>query len=263
MTTKQIVLNVAVSTTSYDDVVSRCSEWIASRRAAKGGPVARYMCFLSVHGLITARDDIRVRQILNGADIVAPDGMPVVWALWSFGFRHQTRVYGPTAMHRICENAADRGHRIFLYGGTEESLSELRRHLLARFPALRIAGAYAPPFRALTEEEDRRVVTMMRQSDADLVFVGISTPKQERWMEEHRDRLPGVVLAGVGAAFDFHAGRVRQAPAWMQRHGLEWAFRLAMEPSRLWRRYLLVTPRFLPLWAAQWAVSVCRGNSRS
>jgi N-acetylglucosaminyldiphosphoundecaprenol N-acetyl-beta-D-mannosaminyltransferase len=221
------------------------------------------MCFLSVHGLITARDDMRVRRILNGADIVAPDGMPVVWALRSFGFKDQTRVYGPTAMYRICGRAAEIGHRIFLYGGTEESLAELRRRLLVGFPALQIAGAYAPPFRPLTEGEDQRVVAMIRESDADLVFVGISTPKQERWMDEHRERLPGVVLAGVGAAFDFHAGRVRQAPAWMQRHGMEWLFRLAMEPSRLWRRYLLVTPRFLPLWAAQWAASVCRGNSNA
>lgn len=255
------MLNVGVSVTSYDELVSRCADWIASRRAQSGGPAARYMCFLSVHGLITARDDLNVRQILNGADIVAPDGMPVVWALRSFGFKNQARVYGPTAMYRICERAAELGHRIFLYGGTEDSLAELRRRMLSRFPALQIAGAYAPPFRPLTEDEDRRVVAMIRDSDADLVFVGISTPKQERWMDEHREALPGVVFAGVGAAFDFHAGRVRQAPGWMQRLGLEWLFRLTMEPSRLWKRYLLVTPRFLPLWAAQWAASVCRGNS--
>lgn len=258
---KQRILDVGVSTTSYDQLVNRCADWIAESRAARGGPLARYMCFLSVHGLITARDNAEVRRILNAADVVAPDGMPVVWALRSFGFKHQTRVYGPTAMIRLCESAETLGHRVFLYGGTDRSLAELRGRLLARFPALDIVGAFSPPFRPLTAEEDRTVVSLIRESNADLVFVGISTPKQERWMDEHRELLPGLILAGVGAAFDFHAGRVRQAPAWMQRRGLEWMFRLSMEPARLWKRYLLVTPRFLPLWAAQWAASVLSGNT--
>ncbi len=255
--TKHRILDVGVSATSYDQVVAACAEWIAARRARRAGPAARYMCFLSVHGLITARDDASVRQILNSADIVAPDGMPVVWALRSFGFKGQARVYGPTAMHRLCENSAALGHRVFLYGGSDERLAELRSRLTSRFPNLQIAGSYAPPFRPLTDDEDREVVARIRECDADLVFVGISTPKQERWMDQHRELLPGVVLAGVGAAFDFHAGCVRQAPGWVQRRGLEWLFRLAMEPARLWKRYLLVTPRFLPLWAAQWVASVC------
>lgn len=258
---KQRILDVGVSTTSYDQLVNRCAEWVAAKRENRGGPVARYVCFLSVHGLITARDNAEVRRILNAADVVAPDGMPVVWALRSFGFKNQARVYGPTAMIRLCESAQTLGHRIFLYGGADLSLAELRRHLLELFPALDIVGVFAPPFRPLTVDEDRTVVALIRKSGADLVFVGISTPKQERWMDEHRELLPGLILAGVGAAFDFHAGRVRQAPGWMQRQGLEWMFRLAMEPSRLWKRYLLVTPRFLPLWAAQWAVSVLTGNT--
>jgi N-acetylglucosaminyldiphosphoundecaprenol N-acetyl-beta-D-mannosaminyltransferase len=210
---------------------------------------------------MTAQDDAEVGEFLSGADIVAPDGMPVVWALRSFGFKGQQRVYGPTAMSRLCADAARWGHRIFLYGGTEESLCELRRRLTERFPGLRIAGSYAPPFRPLTGEEDRSVIARIEECGADLVFVGISTPKQDRWMYEHRDRLPGVVLAGVGAAFDFHAGRVPQAPGWIQSHGLEWLFRLLMEPARLWRRYLLVTPRFLPLWAAQWMAWAVRGSA--
>ena len=258
---KQRILDVGVSTTDYDQLVSCCAAWIAARRVQDGGPVARYLCFLSVHGLISARDNPEVRRILNAADVVAPDGMPVVWALRSFGFRNQSRVYGPVAMTRLCESAQTLGHRIFLYGGTGESLAELRRRLAERFPALDIVGAFAPPFRPLTAEEDQAVVDLIRLSDADLVFVGISTPKQERWMDEHRELLPGLIFAGVGAAFDFHAGRVRQAPGWMQRRGLEWLFRLAMEPERLWRRYLLVTPRFLPLWAAQWAASVLSSNT--
>jgi len=253
---KRRVLDVDVSTTSYAEVVLRCGAWIADCRSRLSGPSARYICFLSVHGLVTARDDRDVRLMLNAADIVAPDGMPVVWALRSFGFKHQNRVYGPTAMGHLCQDAAERGHRIFLYGGTPQSLRELIARLEIRYPGIQIVDSYAPPFRPLTEREDREVVGRILDSRADIVFVGISTPKQERWMFEHRDRLPGLVLAGVGAAFDFHAGKVRQAPPWMQRHGLEWLFRLLMEPVRLWRRYLLCTPRFLPLWAAQWTANV-------
>jgi N-acetylglucosaminyldiphosphoundecaprenol N-acetyl-beta-D-mannosaminyltransferase len=255
---KQDVLDVHVSTTSYDDLCEACSHWISLRRAGQGGPHARYLCFLSVHGIISARDDGRIKTMMNSADIVAPDGMPVVWALRSFGFPRQQRVYGPTAMLRLCADAALRGHRIFLYGGTEESLQRLTARLQSKFPALQIAGAWSPPFRPLTAEEDEFITRRILQSGADLVFVGISTPKQEDWMYRHRDRLPGVVLAGVGAAFDFHAGKVRQAPPWMQKRGLEWLYRLTAEPRRLWRRYLLVTPRFLPLWAFQWLGSRLR-----
>jgi N-acetylglucosaminyldiphosphoundecaprenol N-acetyl-beta-D-mannosaminyltransferase len=190
-------------------------------------------------------------MILNYADIATPDGMPLVWALRSFGAKEQKRVYGPTLMLHLCESAARNGHRIFLYGGREECLHDLRARLEDRFPGLRIVGSFSPPFRPLNPEETEGIRQRIRDSEADLVFVGISCPKQERWMYENREALPGVVMIGVGAAFDFHAGRVRQAPVWIQRNGLEWLFRLAMEPARLWRRYLLVTPRFLPLWALQ------------
>ncbi len=201
---------------------------------------------------MTARKDREFREILNSSEIATPDGMPLVWALRSFGVRGQQRVYGPELMLRLCEDAARRGHRVFLYGGREESLEELASRLTAKSPGLAIVGAYSPPFRALTPEEDDAAVSRILASGADIVFVGISTPKQERWMHAHRESLPGVVMVGVGAAFDFHSGRVRQAPAWMRDRGLEWFFRLTMEPLRLWRRYLLVTPRFLPLWAMEW-----------
>jgi N-acetylglucosaminyldiphosphoundecaprenol N-acetyl-beta-D-mannosaminyltransferase len=248
---KTPVLGIDISATSYAEVVECCRRWVAERRAG-GADTARYICVASVHGVVTARQDPEIRGILNAADIATPDGMPLVWALRSFGVRGQQRVYGPELMLRLCEDAARSGHRIYLYGGREESLRELTRRLEARFPGIRIAGACSPPFRALTPEEDAETVARIRDSDVDLVFVGISTPKQERWMHAHRAGLPGAVLIGVGAAFDFHSGRVRQAPAWMRERGLEWLFRLAMEPFRLWRRYLLVTPRFLPLWALEW-----------
>ncbi len=252
---KQLVVSVAISKTSYREVAELCRRWALERKTSSRS-TARYICVTSVHGIMMARDDAQMAKIFNEADIATPDGMPVVWALRSFGFRDQQRVYGPTLMLEICRSAADCGMKIFLYGGREDTLETLACRLRRDFPGLRIAGAYSPPFRALTEAEEKHVQQTIQQSDADIVFVGISTPKQEKWMYEHRDCFPGVTLIGVGAAFDFHAGRTRQAPIWIQRTGLEWLFRLTMEPARLWRRYLLVTPRFLPLWAKQkWKAS--------
>jgi N-acetylglucosaminyldiphosphoundecaprenol N-acetyl-beta-D-mannosaminyltransferase len=200
---------------------------------------------------MAARADAAVLRILNAADIATPDGMPVVWALRSLGVKNQQRVYGPTLMLRLCEEAAKTGFRLFLFGGRSEALSGLERNLKARWPLLDICGTYSPPFRPLNPGEQREICERILSSGADLIFVGISTPKQEFWMWENRNSFPGVVMIGVGAAFDFHSGRVKQAPAWMQQCGLEWAFRLGMEPRRLWKRYLLVTPLFLPLWAGQ------------
>jgi N-acetylglucosaminyldiphosphoundecaprenol N-acetyl-beta-D-mannosaminyltransferase len=195
--------------------------------------------------------DPDVRTALNSADIAATDGMPLAWALQSLGAKGQRRVYGPDLMLALCGQAARLGHRIFLYGGRNETLAILCSRLNARFPSLEIAGAYAPPFRPLTPNEDHACVKRILASDADIVFVGLGAPKQEQWMAEHRSRLPGIVMLGVGAAFDFHAGRVRQAPRWMQGYGLEWLFRLYVEPARLWRRYVLLNPLFLAMWALQ------------
>ncbi|MFZ0591021.1 MAG: WecB/TagA/CpsF family glycosyltransferase [Bryobacteraceae bacterium] len=247
---KLSILGVGISQTSYAEVVDLCTQW-RLERASGATRLARYICVTSVHGIIMARDDREVADVLNQADIATPDGMPIVWALHSLGCRNQQRVYGPTLMLEICRRAADTGLKIFLYGGRENVLPELIGRLGTKFPGLLIVGSYSPPFRSLTEEEEITVRQRIIESDADLVFVGISTPKQEKWMHVHRDAFPGVTMVGVGAAFDFHAGRVRQAPDWMQSSGLEWLFRLLMEPKRLWQRYLLVTPRFLPLWAMQ------------
>lgn len=251
VTAKQMVAGVRISATSYDGVVRQCADWISTKRENRGTVAAHYICVTSVHGIVTARSDRRFRDILNRADLATPDGMPVVWAMRSLGRKNQNRVYGPDLMLRLCESAEVRGHRIFLYGGRPEVLPQLAERLQVKMPALNIVGMYSPPFRPLTPEEDRVVVRQIRESGADIVFVGISTPKQEYWMSQHVESLPDVIMLGVGAAFDFHAGRVKQAPAWMQRAGLEWLFRLLMEPMRLWRRYLLETPRFLPLWAMQ------------
>jgi N-acetylglucosaminyldiphosphoundecaprenol N-acetyl-beta-D-mannosaminyltransferase len=250
---KRPVLGVGINPIRYRDVLRQFRCWVTERRLSQPSANAsgHYMCIVSVHGIITAMTDPRCRDALNNADLATPDGMPVVWALRSFGESYSRRVYGPNLMLALCGQAARLGHRIFLYGGTEATLSRLKLALARRFPSLVIAGAYAPPFRPLAPEEDREVVRMIRDADADIVFVGISTPKQDYWMLDHRGKLPGTIMVGVGAAFNFHAGEVRQAPSWMQDAGLEWLFRLIVEPKRLWKRYLLITPLFLPLWALQ------------
>jgi len=244
------VLGIGVSTTSYQEVSALCGNWISERDRLTSAP-GRYICVASVHGVIEARKHSGLREILNQADVVTPDGMPLVWALRSFGATDQQRVYGPNLMLELCARAETAGHRVFLYGGRPETLDRLCANLRQRFPNLNIAGQFSPPFRPLTEAEDDEVCRMITTAQPDLLFVGISTPKQELWMAEHKERFPGVVLIGVGAAFDFHAGRVRQAPPWMQARGLEWLYRLCQEPTRLWKRYILVTPRFLPLWGMQ------------
>ena len=248
---KQNVLGVGISATSYGEVVAACAAWIAQRRLGSSIMPARYVCVTSVHGVMEARKDNLIREILNAADIATPDGMPLVWALRSFGETHQERVYGPHLMLMLCAQAEQMGHRIFLYGGRAETLEALCSNLLKLFPDLNIAGKYSPPFRPLTDSEEQNVCGMIADSNADLLFVGISTPKQERWMADHKPRFPGLVMVGVGAAFDFHAGRVSQAPVWMQTRGLEWLYRLGKEPARLWKRYILVTPWFIPFWGMQ------------
>lgn len=256
---KRNIVGVGITPTSYDEVVEVCHEWLASRRQwaalsefGASGRSSRYIAVTSVHGVISAVLDFSVRQCINLADIATPDGMPIVWALRSFGCKGQQRVYGPTLTLALCRMAEQHGYRVFLYGSRQEVLESLKEKLLRWYPALQIAGSLAPPFRQLTAEESEGIARQITDSGADLVFVGLSTPKQEQWMLAHRDQLPAMVLVGVGAAFDFHAGKLRQAPGWMQRAGLEWLFRLSVEPGRLWKRYLLITPLFLPLWALQW-----------
>jgi N-acetylglucosaminyldiphosphoundecaprenol N-acetyl-beta-D-mannosaminyltransferase len=246
------VLGVGLNPLTYREVLQQFRCWIQDR-GSNSRPEAsgRYVCIVSVHGIITAVLNPSCRDALNQSDLATPDGMPVVWALRSFGARGSRRVYGPNLMLALCGQAARLGHRIFLYGGTEQTLRRLRLRLSQKFPSLIIAGAYSPPFRPLTVEEDAAVTRTILEADPNIVFVGISTPKQDFWMLDHKEKLPNVIMVGVGAAFNFHAGEVRQAPPRLQNAGLEWLFRLAVEPRRLWKRYLLVTPLFLPLWALQ------------
>ena len=207
----------------------------------------------AVNLVMSAHDDPATMRALSGATLAVPDGQPLVWGLRLLGHSDATRVYGPDLMAHYCARAATTGASIYLYGGrSEEALALLTRRLLERFPGLQIAGGFSPPFRELTPAERDRVAGEIDNSGAKVVWVGTGQPKQELWMSEMRPRLAAPLLVGVGAAFDFHAGIVSQAPPWMQRGGLEWIYRLSREPRRLWRRYASQNPRFLVGFARQY-----------
>lgn len=237
------VLGMRIDVTDYSEATATIQQWAARRES-------RYVCAPSVHTVMESHDAADFRNIMNGADLVVPDGMPLVWALKLRGRAHATRVYGPNLTLHVCQAAAQQRLPIALYGGTSESLEAFVQFLQRSFPGIEIVCRIAPPFRPLTEEEDRAYTEQLAASGARIVFVGIGCPKQERWMAQHRGKIPAVMV-GVGAAFDFHSGRVRQAPPWLQRLGMEWFFRLLMEPRRLWRRYLYNNPRFVGLLLAQ------------
>jgi N-acetylglucosaminyldiphosphoundecaprenol N-acetyl-beta-D-mannosaminyltransferase len=203
--------------------------------------------------VIESRTDPDLRRIHNNAGMVTPDGMPLVWLSWLNRKRHVERVYGPDLMLEVCCYGQSRKWRHFFYGTTEETLERLSAKLLRVCPEMEIAGCMAPPFRNLTPDEFECITSKINNAAADIVWVGLSTPKQERWMHAARPHLDAAVLLGVGAAFDFHAGKVRQAPRWIQRCGMEWAYRLYTEPRRLWRRYLRNNPAFVALILTQLA----------
>lgn len=232
------VLGVQVSAVNMDQTLDILDHWITEG-------INKYVCVTGVHGVMESRRDETLQQIHNAAGLVTPDGMPLVWWTRSCGWRHVRRVYGPDLLLACCQRSITTGYRHFFYGGQEGVAELLARRLTKRFPGLIIAGTYTPPFRALTEHEEENVVNIINGAAPDIVWVGLSTPKQEYWMAEHVGRLDAPVLIGVGAAFDFHAGLKRQAPVWMQHNGLEWLFRLGNEPRRLWKRYLLNNPAFV------------------
>jgi N-acetylglucosaminyldiphosphoundecaprenol N-acetyl-beta-D-mannosaminyltransferase len=213
----------------------------------------------AVHLVMVAREDPETRHAVQRA-LAVPDGVPLVWALRALGHGDASRVYGPDLMANYCARSADTGTTMFLYGGrSDEALDDLTQALLRRYPGLPIVGGWSPPFRALTDSERDDVAARINATGADVVWVGTGQPKQEKWMAEMRERLDAPILAGVGAAFDFHAGIVPQAPSWMQERGLEWAYRLAREPRRLWRRYARYNPRFVAAFARQYATHRTRG----
>lgn len=244
------VVGTPISCTSYDEVL-RC---MGVRRPDRALTVA----FCNVHSVVTARRDPAVAAALQAMDLACPDGVPLVWALRALGVSGQERVYGPDLMELALPYGLALGWRHYLYGATEATLERLGAAARRLAPGVQIVGTHAPPFRPETPAERDAVLEDIRRSGADVVWVGLGMPKQEHWIAAVHDALPGVALLGVGAAFDLLSGSVRQAPDWIQRAGLEWLFRLAHEPGRLWRRYLSTNPAFVLAFARQWLGEVRR-----
>jgi N-acetylglucosaminyldiphosphoundecaprenol N-acetyl-beta-D-mannosaminyltransferase len=233
------VLGVPLALIDYE----RTLDWIDANVAQRG---RGYICVCNVHTVMASAEDPELRSALLRSSLNVPDGQPLVWALSALGHRLETRVYGPELMARACARSAESGQRLYLYGGRNQgALVQLALNLRQRYPGVKIVGGYSPPHRALTKQERAAVVEQINATRADVVWIGIGVPKQEKWMAQLRGELDVPVLIGVGAAFDFHAGLVAQAPPWMQRLGLEWVFRLAQEPRRLWPRYTRYNPRFV------------------
>jgi len=237
------VLGMKVSWTDYQHASDLILSW-AQQNASK------YVCIATVNNVMEAYDSARFQTVMNEADLVTPDGMPVVWALKWLGRPDATRVYGPDLTPILLERAARAGIPVGFYGAAPHVLKQLVDRVQKTYPALQVAYAYSPPFRALTAEEDIEVITAINASGAKILFLGLNTPKQDFWMAAHRNKVQAVMV-GVGAAFDFLAGSKPQAPRWMMKIGLEWLFRLATEPRRLWKRYLKHNPRFVLFFALQ------------
>lgn len=235
------VLGAQVDVLAWDVALERLLGWARARES-------RYVTICNVHVVVSAARDAAYRDIINGSDMAAPDGAPVAWMLRRLGFAGQPRISGPDLMWALCERCAVEELPMYCYGAAPATLALLEARLREAFPALRMAME-SPPFRELTPQEDAAAVERINASGAGIVFVGLGCPKQERWMAEHRGRVQAVMI-GVGAAFDFHAGTVQRAPLWMQRRGLEWLHRLASEPRRLWRRYLVTNTLFV-WWAGR------------
>jgi N-acetylglucosaminyldiphosphoundecaprenol N-acetyl-beta-D-mannosaminyltransferase len=231
------VLGVNVSAIAMDDAIATLERWISEGRR-------EYVCVTDVHCVMECRRDPLLRKIYNEAGMVTPDGVPLVYFLRLIGRKRTQRVYGPDLMREMTAVSGRRGYRQFYYGGDVGVAEKLKETLVGSVPGLQVAGTFCPPFRQMTPAEDRAVVDAINAARPHIVWVGLGAPKQERWMAEHLGRIDAPVMIGVGAAFDFLTGTKRQAPEWMQRHALEWLFRLCSEPRRLWRRYAYVVPGF-------------------
>jgi len=241
------ILGIPIAMTDYGEAMDVMDGMIARRERG-------YVCAVAVHAVMVAQSDPEMHAAVTGSTLTVPDGMPLVWAANLLGENLPNRVYGPELMQRYSRRCAERGHRVWLYGGRDQgSLMQLALNLRRRHPGIEIVGGYSPPFRPLEEDEERAVVDQINEARPDVLWVGIGVPKQEKWMARMRDRLDVPVMGAVGAAFDFHAERISQAPGWMQERGLEWTYRIAQEPRRLLPRYLYYNPRFLAAFARQLA----------
>ena len=234
------VLGVPVDVLNMDRAVRVILGWAEKKEA-------RYVCIRDVHGVIRAHDDPEIMAIHERADLVTPDGMPLVWLGRLRGHEQMGRVSGSDLVDAVCASSVGREVGHFFIGGKPGVADKMAGNLAAKYPGLRIAGTLSPPFTDMTPAEAGAIEQALIQSGASIIWVGLGTPKQELWMRDHVGRIPGATLIGVGAAFDFQAGNVPRAPRWMQRSGLEWVYRVMTEPRRLWKRYLLLAPRFIYL----------------
>ncbi|HLT19589.1 MAG TPA: WecB/TagA/CpsF family glycosyltransferase [Thermomicrobiales bacterium] len=246
------ILGTRVDGTNYAGAVETITRWAQEGQS-------RYVCVSTVHMVMEGHDDPAYREIVNAADLVTSDGMPLVWGLRLLGVRQARRVYGPDLTPLVCERAAAEGIPVGFYGSSPEVLEAMTANLREAYPSLDIAIKVSPPFRELTPEEVEGEIEALRASGARIIFVGLGCPKQERWMHARRGKVDAVLI-GVGAAFDYVGKTKAQAPRFMQAHGLEWLFRLVTEPRRLWRRYLYHNPRFVALFAAQLARTYLKGE---
>lgn len=242
------ILGVPISTINMSVAVSTIQNWVRDRNA-------QYICVRDVHGIMRAQDDDALMAIHHDAGIVTPDGMPLAWTLKSRGYQDAGRVCGADLVAALCKASVPAGTRHYLYGGKPGVAERMAARLIEQFPGLQITGFSTPPFRPLTAVEDEAAIAEISAMQPDVVWIGLSTPKQEYWMRDHVGRIPGATLIGIGAAFDFYAGDVKRAPRWMHESGLEWLHRLISEPRRLWRRYLILAPKFVAL--------MVRGDART
>ena len=234
------ILGVGINPITLNEALNIIVAWIDRQEE-------NYICITPAHGIMDCQRDPELQDIFNGSGLTTPDGMSIVWILKILGYQKVTRVYGPDLMEAICRYSSDNNRfRHFFYGGADGVPEKLTKELQERFPYLDVVGTMSPPFRPLTNDEDEIIIKRINSVDPDIVWVGIGTPKQERWMANHIGKINAPVMIGVGAAFDFLSGTKRQAPKWIQRSGFEWLFRLASEPKRLWRRYIEY-PKFVIL----------------
>jgi N-acetylglucosaminyldiphosphoundecaprenol N-acetyl-beta-D-mannosaminyltransferase len=248
------ILGVNVVAARFDQVIGAVQGILAGERRK-----CAILCPTGVHGLIEADEDPELQKWLNSAELTVADGMPLVFVSRILGHSSAERAFGPEVMLAVLERGVPYGTKHYLYGGREGVAEKLRSKLCDEFPGLEVVGTFCPPFRSLTSEELGDVTSRINASSADVVWVGLSTPKQERWAAEMRDRLDAKLICTVGAAFDYHTGSIREAPAWMKALALEWLFRLLQEPRRLWKRYFKIVPKFLGLMSLQ----LLRGSAQA
>lgn len=241
---KQSILGANINLLSWDQSIKQIVLWGKAHEH-------RYICLCNVHSVVTSRYDPDFKAVINQADLALPDGAPIAWALHRLGFPFQQRINGPDLMWRYLREAERIGQSVFFYGSTKITLRKLCRAVMHQFPLLQLVGSYSPPFRTLSEQEDAAVINMINHSGAQVIFVGLGCPKQEKWMAAHHTQI-NAVLIGVGAAFDYHAGIIKRAPLWWQNHGLEWLYRLASEPRRLFKRYIFTNTLFIVGFCRQW-----------